>query len=84
MSSGESQWIVGYFDSLHKRLDRDNDLLDKRLEKLECTVEDVKTLVNQVSGGLTTLKFVLAGVGGVGTLALILIKVFNLSITVGD
>ena len=74
MSQGESQWAVGYFESLHGRLDRDSDRVDKRLDQLNELVGEVKTLADEIKGGLKTLRLVLVGVGILATLILLAVR----------
>ena len=81
MSQGESQWVVGYFESLHGRLDRDSNRVDKRLDQLNEQVGEVKTLADEIKGGLKTLRLVLVGVGILATLILLAVRFLNLTVS---
>ena len=81
MSQGESQWVVRYFEFLHERLDRDSDRVDKRLAQLSEQVGEVKTLADEIKGGLKTLRLVLMGVGILATLLLLAVRFLNLTVS---
>ena len=66
MSAGESQWIRSSFTELNRRLDNEFSELNKR-------VTDIEKYVNQIRGGLAVLVVLL-------TVAMIMFKVFNISI----
>ena len=76
-SRTEAEWVLY---ALSQRLDA----FDKRFDGIDEKVGEIQGLVNQVRGGLRTLTLVLAGAGVVVSLALIITRALNVTISFGD
>ena len=83
----EAQWVLHAVEQAQgqdrRYSDKQFELVESRLKQLLDKVESTNDLVNQVKGGLSTLRITLAVVGLLVTVALIAFRVWDLTISVG-
>ena len=83
----EAQWVLHAVeqaqDQNRRYYDKQFELIESRLKQLLEKVESTNDLVNQVKGGLSTLRITLAVAGLLLTAAFFAFRVWGLTISVG-